>query len=217
MRLPRRPGHRYRHLLDLAAQHALNGEQTPCAADPGPWLSDDTTERARAADDCHRCPIRAECVAATAEIRPTFGVWGGKDRTSRHDTSTETEAHNPAPQPGREPTQTATRGALRNPATARRAPPGDPAAGQTPSHQPPGRNPTMLIDYEAILDDTKPGPEDPDADRIVADALGIAHHTTTSSGERSIDQVVAEALNRPLPAPRPRPADEADRIISEAL
>lgn len=88
MKLIRRPGPKYRHLLTLRDRHADAGHWTPCGADPDRWTSEDAATRAAAARDCAPCPVRAECAIAAREFRPTFGVWGGKDRTTtRKDTA----------------------------------------------------------------------------------------------------------------------------------
>ena len=73
--------------LDLLA-----GAHPPCVDDPGRWYSTNPVERAHAAADCRRCPLRDPC-RALGQNEP-FGVWGGEDRTP----STPTP---PAPRPRR--------------------------------------------------------------------------------------------------------------------
>lgn len=70
-----------RHRLDVLADA---GTPTPCTGQPdGPWLSEDPEVRAVAATWCEQCPLIVECDDAARELRVTFGVWAGRDRTRR--------------------------------------------------------------------------------------------------------------------------------------
>ena len=71
------------HLSLALAALAERRRTTPCAADPGPWLSDDPRHRAEAATRCIPCPVLLECAAAADDALVRFGVWGGRDRTAQ--------------------------------------------------------------------------------------------------------------------------------------
>jgi hypothetical protein len=43
-------------------------------------MSEDRDERA-AAQACKSCPLLTPCAALAAEIKPSFGIWAGTDRT----------------------------------------------------------------------------------------------------------------------------------------
>ena len=64
---------------------ADNGERPRCGDwnDNNPWVSDDPRLRAMAARWCAGCPILGECAQAAQEMKATFGVWAGRDRTQR--------------------------------------------------------------------------------------------------------------------------------------
>lgn len=47
------------------------------------FLSEKPEQRALVASWCVGCPVRQECADAAASTRANFGVWGGKDRTTR--------------------------------------------------------------------------------------------------------------------------------------
>ena len=58
----------------------------PCKEDPEAWFPNDSSNQlgqriaAEAAYVCQmRCPILAQCRALAEQIRPTYGVWAGKD------------------------------------------------------------------------------------------------------------------------------------------
>jgi len=56
------------------------GVRTPCqGADE--WTSDAADDRAYAAALCRRCPVLALCRQAADELKATYHVWGGTDRT----------------------------------------------------------------------------------------------------------------------------------------
>ncbi len=67
--------------LSLAlADLADRGQATPChGADE--WTSDHAQDRAYAAALCHPCPVLALCLQAADELKATYHVWGGSDRT----------------------------------------------------------------------------------------------------------------------------------------
>lgn len=74
--------HLDRALVDLAA----NGRRPLCGdyrGDDNPWLSDDHTQRAWAAQACQLCPLLDLCADAAAETGDRFGVWGGRDHSPR--------------------------------------------------------------------------------------------------------------------------------------
>ncbi len=52
---------------------------TPCRRNPERWLSEDDAEKADAAAMCMSCPVLAECSDLAGELKPTFGVWAGRD------------------------------------------------------------------------------------------------------------------------------------------
>lgn len=64
----------------MSLQQSLQRAGMPvCANDPDLWFSDHKTERRRAIELCHTCPLIRECreYGQTQE----FGVWGGVLRT----------------------------------------------------------------------------------------------------------------------------------------
>ena len=69
--------------LDLA----LAGVDPPCKGEPE-WCSDDPGDREAAAHLCQPCPVLALCGAYATANQESFGVWGGRDRT----TTTQEEA-----------------------------------------------------------------------------------------------------------------------------
>jgi Transcription factor WhiB len=64
-------------LLDLADHDQV----TPCATSSDAWCSDDVAQRAAAAHACQHCPLLDVCGRYAREVRATFGVYGGRDRT----------------------------------------------------------------------------------------------------------------------------------------
>lgn len=72
----------YVTLLDALAEHAQRGDFPECRGSDA-WLSEDAEVRAEAAERCAPCVVLAECAAAAAELRPTFGTFGGRDFTKR--------------------------------------------------------------------------------------------------------------------------------------
>lgn len=78
--------------LTAALVALLDDDDRPpcCWPDVGPWwISEDRTDRARAAEHCHGCAILDRCHAAAEETDERFGVWAGRDRTPK-----------PRPKPG---------------------------------------------------------------------------------------------------------------------
>lgn len=68
-----------RRLVDLATR----GRRPRCGEPGGHelWCSDDVNDRAQAARWCAGCPVLIECGAAADELKATYHVWGGVDRT----------------------------------------------------------------------------------------------------------------------------------------
>jgi len=64
-------------LLMLARQDAT---PPPCAGVDG-WTSEDPDERALAARCCAGCPLSDPCRVLADELKASFGVWAGQDRT----------------------------------------------------------------------------------------------------------------------------------------
>ncbi len=46
------------------------------------WTSDHAEDRAYAAALCQPCPVLALCRQAADELKATYHVWGGRDRTA---------------------------------------------------------------------------------------------------------------------------------------
>ncbi len=70
----------------MALRATLEGGNRPPCTRPDNWrwwTSEDGAERAQAAQLCHGCAITAACRAAADAHRERFGVWAGKDRTTR--------------------------------------------------------------------------------------------------------------------------------------
>ena len=76
-----------RDRLDTALVHlADQGRRPPCGewrGTPSPWLSEDPTDRDRAAALCTPCPLLDLCAAAADEADEAHHVWGGTDRTRK--------------------------------------------------------------------------------------------------------------------------------------
>ncbi len=58
----------------------------PCRSDPDRWFVEATTPKNSAVVDaaireCMGCPVLVECGVLAARIRPSHGVWAGKDWT----------------------------------------------------------------------------------------------------------------------------------------
>lgn len=72
----------YVGLLDALADNAERGDFPECRGSDA-WLSESPEVRADAAARCAGCIVLAECEAAARELKPTFGVYGGRDFTKR--------------------------------------------------------------------------------------------------------------------------------------
>lgn len=72
----------YVALLDALADNAQQGRFPECHGSDA-WLSEDAEVRAEAAARCAGCVVLAECEAAARELKPSFGVYGGRDHTKR--------------------------------------------------------------------------------------------------------------------------------------
>jgi hypothetical protein len=68
-----------RELLDLTDRRQL----PPCGHSGDQWLSESAEERAIACSCCSCCPLLNLCADLADEIKPSFGVWAGRDRTPR--------------------------------------------------------------------------------------------------------------------------------------
>jgi len=64
-------------LLRLTEQ----GVRVPCHGGDE-WCSDAADDRAYAAALCRPCPVLALCRQAADELKATYHVWGGVDRTT---------------------------------------------------------------------------------------------------------------------------------------
>lgn len=74
--------------LDGAAEHAeLTAEIAAASGVPcigrEEWLSDAASDRQEAAEACTRCPVLDACQRAADAVRPSFGVWHGRDYSGR--------------------------------------------------------------------------------------------------------------------------------------
>lgn len=63
--------------------YELANASANCPSGPNPWLSDDPDDRTVAAQACNGCPVAAECLAYGQAHRATFGVYGGRDFTTK--------------------------------------------------------------------------------------------------------------------------------------
>ena len=71
-------------IFTLAPHTAVGRDQPPpCAGSSDSWLSESPGERASAARMCAGCPLLEPCAALASEIRPRFGVFGGRDFTPK--------------------------------------------------------------------------------------------------------------------------------------
>ena len=64
---------------------AVDGGRPRCGEFGGHelWLSENPEERALAKSWCAGCPVIDECAAAATELKVSFGVWAGRDRTKQ--------------------------------------------------------------------------------------------------------------------------------------
>lgn len=72
----------YVTLLDALADHAQRGDFPECHGSDD-WLSEAPEVRAEAARWCAPCIVLGQCTEAARELKPSFGVFGGKDWTKR--------------------------------------------------------------------------------------------------------------------------------------
>ena len=67
--------------LQQALDEALAlGLIVPCLG-RAEWISDRLADRTGVALECSPCPALTECAAHADELRPTWGVWAGHDRS----------------------------------------------------------------------------------------------------------------------------------------
>ena len=65
-------------LLNMAARD----QRTPCQGRYGElWTSEDYTQRAETIPLCVGCPLLTLCAQYAAELKASFGIWAGIDRT----------------------------------------------------------------------------------------------------------------------------------------
>ena len=65
-------------LLTLAARD----QRTPCQGRYSElWTSEDHTQRAETIPLCAGCELITKCADYATELKASFGVWAGKDRT----------------------------------------------------------------------------------------------------------------------------------------
>jgi Transcription factor WhiB len=60
-----------------------HGQRPPCGYSSDSWMSEDPGERATAARRCAGCPLFKVCAGLASEIKPSFGVWAGRDWTKQ--------------------------------------------------------------------------------------------------------------------------------------
>lgn len=70
----------------LERLHA-EGDDVPCASAPELWTAEPfdvpAGYRELAAHRCQACAVRIECAAAAVEIRPSAGIWAGRNYDRR--------------------------------------------------------------------------------------------------------------------------------------
>jgi hypothetical protein len=72
--------------LDTVEEEDKPVKVLPCRSDPDQWFVEATTPRNSEVVDavireCLRCPALDACGELAAKIRPTHGVWAGRDWT----------------------------------------------------------------------------------------------------------------------------------------
>lgn len=72
--------------LDSVDEEEKPAAVLPCRADPDRWFVEATTPKNSAVVEtaileCKGCPVLVQCGELAARIRPTHGVWAGKDWT----------------------------------------------------------------------------------------------------------------------------------------
>lgn len=67
-------------LNEALAVLAETGRPTPCQTDPGPFTSDERSDRREAEQACARCPVLGSCHTYADTAHEPAHVWGGRDR-----------------------------------------------------------------------------------------------------------------------------------------
>jgi hypothetical protein len=71
-----------RALSDALLILAARDQRTPCQGRYSElWTSEDYTQRAETIPLCTGCDLITKCADYAAEIKASFGVWAGTDRT----------------------------------------------------------------------------------------------------------------------------------------
>ena len=71
-----------RALSDALLTLAARDQRTPCQGRYSElWLSEDYTQRAETIPLCAGCDLITKCADYAAELKVSFGVWAGVDRT----------------------------------------------------------------------------------------------------------------------------------------
>jgi len=71
-----------RGLSDALLTLAARDQRTPCQGRYSElWLSEDYTQRAETIPLCAGCELITKCADYATELKASFGVWAGKDRT----------------------------------------------------------------------------------------------------------------------------------------
>jgi len=73
-----------RALSDALLTLAARDQRTPCQGRYSElWTSEDYTQRAETIPLCVGCELITKCADYATELKASFGVWAGKDRTPR--------------------------------------------------------------------------------------------------------------------------------------
>ena len=56
-------------------------QRPPCGGSSDAWMSEDHRQRAAAARRCSGCSLLDRCADLATEVKASFGVWAGIDRT----------------------------------------------------------------------------------------------------------------------------------------
>lgn len=72
-------------LRRLIAELSAREDELPCQLDPNSHYDDNRTSDAITA--CGRCPLIEPCAEFAAANRERHGVWGGRDRNPKHETT----------------------------------------------------------------------------------------------------------------------------------
>jgi len=71
-----------RALSDALLSMAARDQRTPCQGRYSElWTSEDFTQRAVASPLCAGCELITKCADYATELKASFGVWAGIDRT----------------------------------------------------------------------------------------------------------------------------------------